>query len=332
MELPIGEIVIYQNTEGYIKIDVRLEEETVWLTQDQMALLFGKAKSTINEHIQNIFREGELEEILSLKRFGNSEFQQKASNYYNLDVIISVGYRVKSPQGTQFRIWATQRLKEYIIKGFVLNDDRFKSGSSMNYFNELQERIRGIRISERFFYQKIKEIYTTSIDYDAKDEKTITFFKIVQNKLLWAISRKTAAELIYRRVDATLPLLGMLSLDKEHTASIKKTDVCIAKNYLNENEIKLLGLLVEQYLSFAETMAQQHTPMYMTDWIQRLDALLQLNGRELLTHAGKISHEKALEKSNAEFKKYKVAQTKIEKEQSLKEIEDDIKKLKGRGK
>ncbi|MEO5648859.1 MAG: RhuM family protein, partial [Ginsengibacter sp.] len=292
MEIPSSEIIIYQNPDGNIKIDVRLEEETVWLTQDQMSLLFGKAKSTINEHIQNIFKEGELEEALSLKKFGISEFQQKAPNYYNLDVIISIGYRVKSPQGTQFRIWATQRLKEYIIKGFTLNDDRFKSGNSMNYFNELQERIREIRISERFFYQKIKDIYTTSIDYDAKDKKTITFFKIVQNKLLWAISEQTAAELVYRRVDADLPLLGMQSLDKKNTVSIKKADVIIAKNYLNKNEIKLLGLLVEQYLAFAETMAQQHTPMYMADWIQRLDAILQLNGRELLTHAGKISHEK----------------------------------------
>ncbi len=182
-----GEILIYQNQDGNIKIDVRLEQETVWLTQDQMSLLFGKAKSTINEHIQNIFKEGELNETLCLQKFGNSEFQQKAPNYYNLDVIISVGYRVKSQQGTQFRIWATQRLKEYIIKGFALNDERFKSGSSMNYFNELQERIREIRISERFFYQKIKDIYTTSIDYDPKDEKTIEFFKVVQNKLLWAM-------------------------------------------------------------------------------------------------------------------------------------------------
>lgn len=183
-----GEIIIYQNHEGTIKIDVRLEEETVWLKQDQMAVLFGKAKSTINEHIKNVYTENELQEEATMKKFGISEFQQKAPNYYNLEVIISVGYRVKSAQGTQFRIWATQRLKEYIIKGFVLNDDRFKSGNSMNYFNELQERIREIRISERFFYQKIKDIYTTSIDYDAKDEKTIAFFKVVQNKLLWAIS------------------------------------------------------------------------------------------------------------------------------------------------
>lgn len=327
MEQPNSEIVIYQNPDGNIKIDVRLEEETVWLTQDQMASLFGKAKSTINEHIKNVYEENELQEAATMKKFGISEFQQKAFNYYNLDVIISVGYRVKSPQGTQFRIWATHRLKEFIIKGFALNDDRFKSGNSMNYFNELQERIREIRISERFFYQKIKDIYTTSIDYDSGDEKTIEFFKVVQNKLLWAISEQTAAELVYRRVDATLPLLGMQSFDKKSTHPVKKSDVSVAKNYLNEDEIKLLGLLVEQYLAFAETMAQQRTPMYMTDWIQRLDSILQLNGRELLTHAGKISHEKALEKSANEFEKYKATEKQIQKEQSLKEIENDIKKI-----
>lgn len=323
-----SEILLYQNAAGDIKIDVRLEEETVWLTQDQMATLFGKAKSTINEHIKHIYEEKELDESATMKKFGISEFQQKAPFYYNLDVIISVGYRVKSPQGTQFRIWATQRLKEYIIKGFTLNDDRFKSGSSLNYFNELQERIREIRLSERFFYQKIKDIYTTSIDYDPKDEKTIEFFKVVQNKLLWAISRQTAAELVYRRADAALPLMGMQSYDKKMSVFIKKSEVSIAKNYLNEDEIKLLGLLVEQYLAFAETMAQQNTPMYMKDWIQRLDAILQLNGRELLTHAGKISHEMALKKSEEEFEKYQFARKAIEKEQSLKELEEDIKKLK----
>ena len=323
-----GEILIYQNQEGNIKIDVRLQEETVWLTQDQMALLFGKAKSTINEHIKNIFEEGELNEATSLHKFGISEFQQKAPNYYNLDVVISVGYRVKSIQGTQFRIWATQRLKEYIVKGFALNDERFKSGNSMNYFNELQSRIREIRLSEKFFYQKIKDIYTTSIDYDPKDEKTIAFFKVVQNKLLWAISQNTAAELVYRRIDASLPLMGMLSYDKAAAKSVTKQEVSIAKNYLDENEMKLLGLLVEQYLAFAETMAQQQTPMYMKDWIARLDGILQLNGRELLTHAGKISHDSALKKLATEFEKYKLKQAAIEKEQSLKEIEEDIKRLK----
>jgi hypothetical protein len=323
-----GEILIYQNQEGNVKIDVRLEEETVWLTQDQMALLFGKAKSTINEHILNIYAENELVEETSVRKIGISDFSTKPTNHYNLDVIISVGYRVKSQQGTQFRIWATQRLREYIVKGFALNYDRFKSGTSMNYFNELQQRIREIRLSEKFFYQKIKDIYTTSIDYDAKDEKTIEFFKIVQNKLLWAISQNTAAELVFRRVDASLPLLGMHSYDKKEAKSIIKNEVSIAKNYLNEDEMKLLGLLVEQYLAFAETMAQQQTPMYMKDWTARLDSILQINGREILNHAGKILYQMALDKSEQEFQKFKEGQIIIEKEQSLKEIEADINKLK----
>jgi len=325
-----SDILIYQNPDGNIKIDVRLQEETVWLTQSQMGQLFGKDKRTISEHISNIFSEGELEENSVVRNFRTTAADGKnyATNHYNLDVIISVGYRVKSVQGTQFRIWATQRLKEYIIKGFALNDDRFKSGNSMNYFNELQNRIREIRLSEKFFYQKIKDIYATSIDYDPKDEKTIEFFKIVQNKLLWAISEQTAAELVYRRVDASLPLMGMLSYDKKQVASIKKAEVSIAKNYLNEDEMKLLGLLVEQYLAFAETMAQQQTPMYMKDWIERLDVILKMNGRELLTHAGKISHQIALEKSGEEYEKFKQQQKAIEKEASLKELEEDIKKLK----
>lgn len=184
-------------------------------------------------------------------------------------------------------------MKEYIVKGFALNDERFKTGNSMAYFTELQERIREIRLSERFFYQKIKDIYTTSIDYDPSEEKTIGFFKVVQNKLIWAISRQTAAELVYRRADASLPLMGMQSFDKKGDPAVRKSDVSIAKNYLTEDEMKLLGLLVEQYLAFAETMAQQRIPMHMTDWIQRLDAILQLNGREILTHAGKISHQMA---------------------------------------
>ena len=328
-----GEILIYQSTEGTIKIDVRLEQETVWLSQSQIALLFGKGRSTITEHINNIYKENELQYDSTCRKFrqvrleGEREVEREIE-YYNLDVIISVGYRVKSQQGTQFRIWATQRLKEYIIKGFALNDDRFKSGNSMNYFTELQERIREIRLSERFFYQKIKDIYTTSIDYNPKDENTISFFKIIQNKLLWAISQNTAAELVYRRVDATFPLLGMQSFDKKENKSVTKNDVSIAKNYLIESEIKLLGLLVEQYLSFAETMAQQNTPMYMNDWKDRLDSILQLNGRELLVHAGTISHQMAVEKSNLEYKKFQENFKKIEIEKSLKEIESDIKNLK----
>ena len=331
-----GEILIYQNSENNIKIDVRLENETVWLSQSQLCELFQKSKATISEHIKNIFQEGELDEKVVVRKFRTTtqhgaivgKTQEIEVNGYNLDVIISVGYRVKSHQGTQFRIWATQRLKEYIIKGFALNDERFKTGNSMNYFTELQERIREIRLSEKFFYQKIKDIYKTSIDYNPQDELTIEFFKIVQNKLLWAISSQTAAELVYRRVDASLPLLGMQSYDKSNTTPIKKTEIAIAKNYLNEGEIKLLGLLVEQYLAFAETMAMQQTPMYMKDWITRLDVILQLNGRELLTHAGKISHEMALEKSNQEFEKYQETQKMIEKKESFKELEQDINSLK----
>ncbi len=320
-----SELVIYEASDGRIKIDVRLEDETVWLTQTDMAQLFGKSKKTVSEHIRNIFRDSELEEYSVVRNFRTTAADGKNYDvqYYNLDVIISVGYRVNSMQGVKFRIWATQRLKEYLVKGFSLNDDRFKSGQSMNYFAELQERIRAIRLSERFFYQKIKDIYATSIDYDPKDEKTIEFFKIVQNKLLWAISEQTAAELVYRRADSALPLMGMQSFDKKGVA-VRKEDVTIAKNYLKEDEIKLLGLLVEQYLAFAETMAQQHTPMYMKDWIQRLDAIIRLNGRELLTHAGKISHQLALDKSAQEFEKYKETQGQLEHEENFKELEKDI--------
>jgi hypothetical protein len=303
-----------------------LENETVWLSQLQLSNLFQKAKSTISEHIKNIFTEGELNQEAVVRNFRTTAKDGKNydTTHYNLDVIISVGYRVKSLQGTQFRIWATQRLKEHIVKGFTLNDERFKNGTSMNYFDELQERIRQIRVSEQFFYQKIKDIYTTSIDYNPKGEQTVLFFKTVQNKLLWAISQQTAAELIYRRADASKPLMGMLALDK--TTVIKK-DASIAKNYLNEDEIKLLGLLVEQYLAFAQTMAQQQTPMTMKDWMQRLDAIISLNGRELLSHAGKITHKLALEQSALEYAKYKQEQKQSQKEQSLKNLENDLKRL-----
>ncbi len=331
-----GEVLLYQNTDGNIKIDVQLDEDSVWLTQAQMQALFQKSKATISWHISNIFEEGELDQKVVVRDSRTTtqhgaiqgKTQNSPVNLYHLDVVISVGYRVKSVQGTQFRIWATQRLKEYLIKGFTLNDEHFKSGKGMNYFNELQERIREIRLSERFFYQKIKDIYTTSIDYNPKDEKTTHFFKVVQNKLLWAVSQQTAAELIHKRADANLPLMGMLSYDKKNTISIKKADVNVAKNYLNEDEIKLLGLLVEQYLAFADTMAQQQTPMYMQDWIQRLDGVLQLNGRDLLTHAGSISHKMAIEKSNVEFRHFEIQQKAIEAAQNLKELETDLKRLK----
>lgn len=327
-----SEILIYQDRQGKIRIDVHLEDETVWLTQAHMAELFQVKPQNITMHLKNIYAEGELQETATCKDFLQVQTEgsrpvERIRKFYNLDAIISVGYRIQSQVATQFRIWATQRLKEYIVKGFALNDERFKSGNSMNYFTELQERIREIRLSERFFYQKIKDIYTTSIDYDPKDERTLEFFKIVQNKLLWAISQQTAAELIYRRSDATLPLMGMQSFDKQGDLAVRKSDVSVAKNYLNEAEIKLLGLLVEQYLAFAETMAQQRIPMYMQDWIQRLDAILQINGRELLTHAGKISHQMALEKSTLEYDKYRQTQKRLQHEESLKELEQDIQRI-----
>ena len=328
----MSEILIYQNENGNIKVDVMFEDGSIWLSQAQICELFGKAKSTISEHIKAIFEEEELNPISTVRNYrtvqkeGNREVERDIE-YYNLDMIIAIGFRVRSSTGTKFRIWANDKLKEYITKGFVLNDERFKNGNSMGYFDELQKRLRDIRISEKFFYQKIKDIYMTSIDYDPKDEKTIEFFKIVQNKLLWAVSSQTAAELVHNRVDMSKALLGMSSYDKE-SKNVTKKDVSIAKNYLNEEEIKLLGLLVEQYLAFAETMAMQRTPMYMKDWIARLDAVISLNGRELLTHAGKISHEMAIAKSELEYQKFKDEQKKIEKIQSLKELEEDIKRLK----
>ncbi|MDX9813716.1 MAG: RhuM family protein [Sulfurimonadaceae bacterium] len=325
----MSEILIYQNESGNIKVDVRFEDGSIWLSQAQICEVFGKAKSTISEHIKAIFEEEELNPISTVRNYrtvqkeGNREVEREIE-YYNLDMIIAIGFRVRSNTGTKFRIWANEKLKEFITKGFVLNDERFKNGSDTAYFDELQNRLRDIRISERFFYQKIKDIYMTSIDYDPKDEKTIEFFKIVQNKLLWAVSTQTAAELVYNRVDINKPLLGMSSFDGKN---ITKKDVVTAKNYLAEDEIKLLGLLVEQYLAFAETMAMQHTPMYMKDWIARLDAVISLNGKELLTHAGKISHQVAKEKSELEYKKLKDEQKRAEKLESLKELENDIKRL-----
>jgi hypothetical protein len=326
-------ILIYENEQGNIKVDVKFEDESIWLSQAQICELYGKAKSTISEHIKAIFEDEELDGNSTVRKFRTVQIEGKREisrdiEYYNLDMIIALGFRVRSSTGTKFRIWAKDKLKEYITKGFVLDDDRFKNSTQMSYFDELQKRLRDIRISERFFYQKIKDIYMTSIDYDPKDEKTIEFFKIVQNKLLWAISSQTAAELVHHnRVDINKPLLGMLSFDKDNK-NITKKDVSVAKNYLNEEEIKLLGLLVEQYLAFAETMASQKTPMYMKDWIQRLDIILSMNGRELLNHAGNISHTLAKNKSELEYEKYKENQKVLEKSISLKELEEDIKRLK----
>lgn len=321
------ELVIYQSQDGTIKVDVLFEEKTVWLTMDQMTVLFGKSRSTINEHILNIFKEEELIEEDSVRKIGNSDFSTKPTNYYNLDVIISVGYRVKSKQGTQFRIWATQRLQEYILKGFSINDERFKTGSSMNYFKELLERIREIRLSERVFYQQIKDIYATSIDYDPADEMTLSFYKEVQNKLLWAVSGKTAAELIYYRANASLPLMGLTSTT--YPEKVLKADITIGKNYLNEEEIKMLKLIVEQFLAYAETQALAHRPMYMRDWVEKLKLVLTLNEKSVLEDAGHISHQLAVSKAGEEYVKYKEIQQSLEHLNSIKELDEDIKRLKG---
>ena len=323
-----NEIVIYKSQDGTIKVDVLFEGKTVWLTMDQMTVLFGKSRSTINEHILNIFKEGELVEEDSVRKIGNSDFSTKPTNYYNLDVIISVGYRVKSKQGTQFRIWATQRLQEYILKGFAINDERFKTGSSMNYFKELLERIREIRLSERVFYQQIKDIYATSIDYDPSDEMTLAFYKEVQNKLLWAVSGKTAAELIYYRANATLPLMGLTSTT--FPEKVLKADTTIGKNYLNEEEIKMLKLIVEQFLAYAEAQALAHKPMYMRDWVEKLKLVLTLNEKNILEDAGHISHQLAVSKAGEEYTKYKEIQRSMEHLNSIKELDDDIKRLKGK--
>ena len=323
-----NEIIIYKSQDGTIKVDVLFEGKTVWLTMDQMTVLFGKSRSTINEHILNIFKEGELVEEDSVRKIGISDFSTKPTNYYNLDVIISVGYRVKSKQGTQFRIWATQRLQEYILKGFAINDERFKTGSSMNYFKELLERIREIRLSERVFYQQIKDIYATSIDYDPADEMTLAFYKEVQNKLLWAVSGKTAAELIYYRANATLPLMGLTSTTYPEKVLI--ADITIGKNYLNEEEIKMLKLIVEQFLAYAEAQALAHKPMYMRDWVEKLKLVLTLNEKNILEDAGHISHQLAVAKAGEEYTKYKEIQRSLEHLSSIKELDEDIKRLKGK--
>ncbi len=325
---PSNQIIIYQSDDGQIRVNALMQDESMWLSQEQIALLFGKAKSTINEHIKNIYLEGELSETETVHKFGISEFQQKAPNHYNLDMILAVGYRVRSQQGIAFRTWASSRLKEYLIQGFSLDEAKLKSGKPTEYFDKLQSRLREIRLSERLFYQKIKDIYTTSIDYDPGDERTIEFFRLVQNKLLWAISHQTAAELVHSRVDISLPLLGMQSYDKKGSKEITKKDVSVAKNYLNEDEMKTLGLLVEQYLAFAESMAQSQTPMTMLDWISRLDMILQMNGKEILTHYGKISHDLAVAKAEKEYEKLQIERKNGEKIESVSELEKDIKQLK----
>lgn len=324
-----SEFLIYQSEDGTTKIEVRMVDETVWLTLNQLAELFVTTKQNINLHIKNILKEGELIEVGTVKEYltvqqeGN-RFVKRSLQYYNLDMIISVGYRVNSHRGTQFRIWATRLLREYIIKGFTLDDERLKRAGAMNYFDELLARIRDIRSSEKVFYQKVKDIYSTSIDYEPNAENTQEFFKIVQNKLLCAVSQHTAAEIIRDRADAALPNMGLTTWAGKN---IRKTDITIAKNYLNEEEIMALNLLVEQYLAFAEAQAQQRKPMYMRDWIKKLNDILTINERQILEHAGRISKQLADELAEKQFQQFKAQQQEITKSESLKELESDLKKL-----
>lgn len=296
-----GEVIIYQTDDGLTHIDVKLEDETVWLTIEQMTELFGKSRSTINEHILNIFSEGELVESESVRKIGNSDFSTKPTNFYNLDVIISVGYRVKSVRGTQFRKWATERLKEYMIKGFTMDDERLKGNGGGSYWKELLDRIRDIRSSEKVLYRQVLDLYATSVDYNPNSEDSIRFFKIVQNKLHFAAHGHTAAEVIYERADAEKPFMGLTSFAGELPAL---KDISIAKNYLSESELRVLNNLVSGYFDLAEINAIEHKPMYMNDYVEQLDSILSSGNRQLLVGSGKVSHKQAITKATEEYRKY----------------------------
>jgi hypothetical protein len=324
----VNQILIYQTEDGQTKIQTKVEGDTVWLSQEQMAELFQKSRSTINEHIKNIYEEQELEETVTMKKFGNSELSTKPTNFYNLDVIISVGYRVKSLQGTKFRQWATARLKEYIVKGFTMNDELLKNAGGGNYFEELLARIRDIRSSEKVFWAKVLEVYATSIDYDPKAQSSVAFFQTVQNKMHWAVHGNTAAEIVFQRADSDKPNMGLTNFKGVHPT---KQEVQIAKNYLNENELGLLNRMVTAYIEIAEIQAMSQTPMYMKDWIARLDDFLKMTGKEILSNSGKISHDKAMEKANEEYvafkEKNKHELSKVE-EDFIKQIDSTAKMLK----
>lgn len=312
MENQNPEIIIYKTEDGLTQVDVTFQDDTVWLTQEQMADLFQKAKSTINEHIANIYKDGELQKESTMRKFGNSEFSTKPTNYYNLDVVISVGYRVKSQRGVQFRIWASEILKEYLKKGFAIDDRRLKNLGGGGYFKELLERIRDIRASEKVFYRQILEIYATSIDYNPKADESIAFFKKVQNKIHYAISGETAAEVIYNRADAEQEFMGLTTFDGNYPTL---REAKIAKNYLDEKELRAMGQLVSGYLDFAERQAEREIPMTMADWSRHLDGILSSTGEKLLTGNGTVSHAQAMEKAENEYKKYKA--------RTLSDVEND---------
>jgi hypothetical protein len=308
MKTPNSQIVIYKDQKGNVKIDVRFDDNTVWLTLGHMAKLFDKAKSTINEHILNIYKEKELVEGETIQKIGNSDFLVKPTNYYNLDVIIAVGYRVKSPQGTAFRKWATDRLSEYIIKGFVIDSERLKNPDlPFDYFEELERTIADIRSSEKRFYRKITDIYATSVDYDPTNDQSLLFFKTVQNKVHYAVTGNTAAEIVVERIDSGKTNLGLTNW---RGAKPTKEEVLIAKNYYNKEELTQLNALVEQYLIFATEQARRRVPMTMKDWIQKLHGFLTINDRNILQDAGKISHELMKETAEKKFEEYKKIEAK----------------------
>ena len=300
-------ILMYTTEDGITKVEVTFDNDTVWLSLDQIAELFQKNKSTISRHIKNIFSEGELLAEATVAKFATVQKEgnrtvERQIDFYNLDVIISVGYRVKSLRGTQFRIWATNILKEYMKKGFALDDDRLKNLGGGNYFDELLSRIRDIRSSEKVFWRKVLEIYATSIDYDPKAESSVLFFKQVQNKMHWAAHKHTAAEVIYQRADADKDNMGLTTWSGNH---IKRSDVEVAKNYLDEKELDALNKIVTAYLDIAEVHALNQEPMYMKDWLETIDDYLRMTRRDILTTKGKVTHQQALEKAHSEYEKYK---------------------------
>ena len=324
-----GEIIIYQTEDGLAKLDVKMSGETVWLSLDQMAVLFGRDKSTISRHIRNVFAEGELDQSAVVANFATTAADGKTYHvdYYNLDVIISVGYRVKSQRGVQFRIWATKVLKEYMIKGFALDDERLKGNGGGNYWKELLDRIRDIRSSEKVLYRQVLDLYATSVDYDPKSPESVEFFKIVQNKLHYAAHGHTAAEVIFQRADADKEFMGLRTF--AGTFPVMK-DVEIAKNYLNEDELHILNNLVSGYFDFAEISAIEHRPMYMSDYIRQLDSILSSGGRELLKGPGEVSHEAAIEKAHAEYRKYQQKTLSPVEEAYLQSLKDTAKAIKGK--
>ena len=317
-----GEIVIYQAEDGLTKVACRFVDETVWLTQQQMAELFHTSRSNIVEHIGHIYEEGELDEVSTCRKFrqvrmeGNRQVTRELP-FYNLDMIISLGYRVKSLIATQFRRWATERLKEYMIKGFTMDDERLKNLGGGNYWRELLERIRDIRSSEKVMYRQVLDLYATSVDYNPRSAESVAFFKMVQNKLHYAAHGHTAAEVIYERADADKPFMGLTTFSGDFPTA---KDIGIAKNYLTEEELRVLNQMVSGYFDFAEVQAIRHRPMYMSDYVEQLDNILRATGEEVLTHAGKISHAQAMEKAKAEYKRYQAQTLSPVEEEYLKTI------------